>query len=278
MTDFLPLGGYRVATHGWQFKRGAVDAEVQVTGGLVKLRLRTRPQPAIQWCQQGEYLISLGVPHGWDFNTAAFFWGKYYKTKSLLSTWHDVERMSPTGSAMVSNAMVLSRFRYWTSCMVMPKAVADAIDSDIQALVWGKEVEFDAQQAGSDEGRKFLSGSTQYNPRGCGGLGLLHWESHCKALAAVASSYRRPSAQESPSSPGNETEHTSRGSPGAAVSRTSSLQAKKNPSEHEQVEFLSAHTRRPLQNIHGRTGAGGCRIKFGVNRALWPSRVPSVSE
>ena len=63
-----------------------------------------------------------------------------------MSGWHDVERMSQHGSAMVANNMVYSRFRYLISFMCMPPRVSAAIQEDVQQLVWGRDVYFDPDE------------------------------------------------------------------------------------------------------------------------------------
>lgn len=81
--------------------------------------------------------------------------------------------------------MVLSRFRYWASCMTQCKEISDAVWKDVQALVWGKDVDFDADEIGTQgKVRVFANKHNQCNPRREGGVGLLHWPGHSKALAA----------------------------------------------------------------------------------------------
>ena len=87
----------------------------------------------IKWCKRGEYIISLGVPIGWDHSEEEFWWTKYRKCKSYIAHWHDVERMSPYGKSLLANACVYGRFRYWAMCMRMPSIISQAITSDVQA-------------------------------------------------------------------------------------------------------------------------------------------------
>lgn len=151
----------------------------------VRLNIRVPAGYGIKWCKKGEYVISLGMPHGWDFRARDFMMQKYVKTKSLMASWKDVERMSPFGSARVAGAMVFSRHRYYVSAMVMPQDISDAIDEDVQQLIWGRDVSLDAGELGSDEVRRFIRKGAQYKPWRHGGIGLLHWTGHRKALAAV---------------------------------------------------------------------------------------------
>ena len=133
----------------------------------------------IKWCKRGEYIISLGVPIGWDHSEEEFWWTKYRKCKSYIAHWHDVERMSPYGKSLLANACVYGRFRYWAMCMRMPTIISEAITADVQALIWGKDLYFDPDEAGMDSpSHRWISNLAQYNPRREGGLGALHWPSH----------------------------------------------------------------------------------------------------
>ena len=164
------------------------------TGSRIKLQLKLGTALSastwvpkgwgIKWCKKGDYLISLGIPIGWDFSLKDFWRAKYLKCKALLSTWHDVERMSTYGSAMIGNSMVFSRFRYWAHCLATDKKLDAAIEQDVQALVWGKDVCFDSEEIGHQRVRRFIKEKAQYNKRRAGGIGLLHWPSHVKALTS----------------------------------------------------------------------------------------------
>ena len=132
-TEGIRGGALREREHDWQCSASEpVHATTAVgEGGRVALTLRVRAGPQVKWCRRGEYLISLGVPHGWDFRPQDFYESLYNKTKRLMAGWHDVERMSPHGSAMIANNMVYSRFRYWANTLCMPANIRDAIDSDV---------------------------------------------------------------------------------------------------------------------------------------------------
>eukprot|EP00966_Prymnesium_polylepis_P242501 5607799-Prymnesium_polylepis.1 len=53
---------------------------------------------------------------------------------------------------MLANAMIYSRFRYQAqcTCMALPKWLNEAIESDVHALVWSKQIEFDAEEEGTE--------------------------------------------------------------------------------------------------------------------------------
>ena len=169
-TEGLRCGALKHKSADTLFRK--VAARLNATPDGVELSLFTPPAGYIQWCERGDYILSLGVPIGWDFSVRNFWAGKYFKAKRLMSNWRDVERMSPHGSAMIANNMVLSRFRYWASCMMQCKEISDALWQDVQALVWSKDVEFDADEIGTQgKVRVFANKHNQCNPRREGGVG-----------------------------------------------------------------------------------------------------------
>ena len=101
-TEGLACGKLRGEQYDFE-REGSVDALVKVEGGRVTLELKVGRGGGIKWCKKGEYVVSLGVPHGWDFHEGDFWRSKYRKAKAPMAHWHDVERMSPHGSALVGN-------------------------------------------------------------------------------------------------------------------------------------------------------------------------------
>jgi hypothetical protein len=184
-TEGLRLGRLRDRRYDIE-TRDHVHTHVRVgRDGAPRLHLHVSKGWGIKWCEKGEYIISLGIPIGWDFDLDTVWLSKYFKTKALMATWHDVERMSPQGSAMVGNAMVFSRFRYLAHCLAMSEKVSTAIQSDVQALIWGKDVQFDPEELGHGKVRRYMKMNAQYRRRNGGGLGLIHWESHLKGLTDI---------------------------------------------------------------------------------------------
>ena len=87
---------------------------------------------------------------------------------------------------MVANSMVFSRFRYWTYTHMENAEVKKAVEEDVQALIWGKDVYFDSDEMGHEKAKRYVKYNAQFNPRREGGIGLLHWDSHAKAIRAQA--------------------------------------------------------------------------------------------
>ena len=67
---------------------------------------------------------------------------------------------------MLANAMIFSRFRYWAQCMSMPREILEAVVSDAQALVWGRDVAFDAAERGTEiTFRRYMRERSQFGNR-----------------------------------------------------------------------------------------------------------------
>ena len=159
------------------------------TEGLLLGRMRNDPRaPAwIKWCQDGDYIISLGVPFGNDFDDSPQemgFWKKiYHKTKAIMARWGAIFSQTLRGRVMIANSMVYSRFRYWTQVMVMPEEVIGWLEEDIHELLWAKDPLFVSGQEGQDKQskRKIKRDSAKIAWRS-GGIGLLVWTEHLKSL------------------------------------------------------------------------------------------------
>ena len=185
-TEGLRLGALQRPSLDHLFTSRVSARTSVMRGGAVRLHAKVPPGFAVKWCQPGDYLLSLGAPIGWGFSMKDFWRGKYFKCKALMSRWKDVARMSPLGSSMVANSMVFSRFRYWTYTSIMDKEISEAVKSDVQAVIWSKDADFDAESMGEDKVYRFVKERAQYNPRREGGVACMPWDAHRQAIAAQA--------------------------------------------------------------------------------------------
>ena len=79
---------------------------------------------------------------------------------------------------MLANTMILSSQNsvYWAQCMHMPDDIAQGINSDVQALIWGRDPEFDPEELGTNlANRKWIRNQSQYLPTREGGVSLIIW-------------------------------------------------------------------------------------------------------
>ena len=155
------------------------------TEGLLMgaLKHSRNPHKNIKWCKEGEWIISLGVPIGNKFDEREFWRQKYRKCKALMKAWKDMNFITPWGRAMLANNMVLSRFRYWAQTMHIPSEISSAIASDVHALIWNKECLFEGDETGTERKNKaWVCKEARNLPTKEGGLSLLNWGAHVKAI------------------------------------------------------------------------------------------------
>ena len=158
--------------------------EVVLAGAL---RHINTPLPQ-EWkvCQEGNYIISLGVPIGNDFDEDEFWLSKYFKCKAKLARWKHLFTHSIRGRILISQASVYSRFRYWLNSMMPSPTVDEYIRQDIRHLLWSNHPRFDGQEAGTPAAcaPPFLSKEAAQLQWGKGGISVLNWEIHSKAFRA----------------------------------------------------------------------------------------------
>ena len=138
----------------------------------------------IKFVKEGEHIKLLGIPFGESIDEGAFLEGIYNKMKRLIAAWRDHAKVTVFGRVMLANAMIFSRFRYYAQCMHQPQSLTDAVEEDAQALVWEREVIFDAEAVGTEKNfRRFMRKDAQFGNRKQDlGLGLLPWGEHVRSL------------------------------------------------------------------------------------------------
>ena len=159
------------------------------TEGLLlgSLRNDARAPGWIKWCADGDYIISLGVPFGNDFEGSPQeigFWRKiYHKTKTIMARWTAIFAQTMRGRVMIANSMVYSRFRYWTQVMMMPDDIIAWLEEDVHQLIWSKDPHFEGGQEGQQEkNKRKIKENTAKLAWKEGGIGLLVWKEHLKSL------------------------------------------------------------------------------------------------
>jgi len=173
----------------WYNEATGMKANVKKTEGLLmgSLRGKVMPNNSIiapdQWAKDGEVIISLGVPFGNEVDYEAFWMGKYNKMKVRISNWRSVKCRTAKGRVLLSKMFVWSRFRYWAQSLTMPNRVIDAIQGDIDALVWARDPEFLASEEGTAAPfKRWMTQEASLRKWGTGGLGITCWKTHIKSL------------------------------------------------------------------------------------------------
>ena len=174
----------------WEQATG-MRCNVSKSEGITCGRLRgmqyTGPGSAgIKWLMEGEHTKYLGIPIGVAYCVESFVRAKYNKMKALAATWLHPSNLTQFGRAMIANSLIFSRFRYIAQNLVIPTNFMDALQQDTQALIWNKEVIFDADEIGTPlVNKRYMKEEVQYSPKKELGLGMLHWVSHVKALQSI---------------------------------------------------------------------------------------------
>ena len=124
----------------------------------------------------------LGIPFWEGPDQDSFMETLYAKTKGLMAAWVDHAYLTLIGRNMIANTMVFSRFRYVCQTMAMTYHVATAIQSDVEALIWNHEADFDADELGTEcNKRKWMKAKATYSSRKLdGGAGALSWPCHLR--------------------------------------------------------------------------------------------------
>ena len=134
--------------------RGNAQQNVRIQCGLLKHTTvppyLTAKGVIIDWVKTNEYTKILEVPFSMEGEEAPFWESLYHKIQTKLASWHSNFTLTSTGRAMLANFMIYSRPRYWIQTMVAPGWFHQALESDVRALHWEKDTEFDANSTGTD--------------------------------------------------------------------------------------------------------------------------------
>lgn len=160
---------------------------IDKTEAILAGTLRRNPTPVPpEWkvCPDGQYIISLGVPIGNDFDEDAFWSSKYFKCKSILANWKNLFVHSIKGRVLISQASVYSRFRYWLNSMMPSVKINEFIRKDLRELLWSSHPEFNPNEGGTNHpcAPPFLKKTAAQLRWGEGGVGILNWTHHCRAF------------------------------------------------------------------------------------------------
>ena len=52
-----------------------------------------------------------------------------------MARWGAIFRLTLRDRVLIANAMVYSRFRYWTQVMIMPDDIIDWLEKDVHELI-----------------------------------------------------------------------------------------------------------------------------------------------
>lgn len=131
----------------------------------------------------------LGIPF-WRSGSEEPFWrALYQKIKIRMASWSSKSFLTIHARVQLANLICYGIPRYWIQSMLPPPWFNKCLKSDIDKLLWDRQIEFDPEHEGSTKhSRAWMKSSAIYHPKrlndkGEGlGLGLIDWESHCSAI------------------------------------------------------------------------------------------------
>ena len=87
---------------------------------------------------EGEFATILGVPF-WEGLDNEPFWEKLYaKLKKKVATWKEMTSLSIHGRTLFVNFIIYGTPRYWLCTSTPPAWFMEAIDSDVQTILWDR--------------------------------------------------------------------------------------------------------------------------------------------
>ena len=128
----------------------------------------------------------------WEGPENDSFWEKLYaRLKKKLAAWKGLQNLSIHGRTLLVNFIIYGTPRYWLSTITPPAWFMEAIDSDVQTILWDRTPRLQADELGStQEGRRWITlptyprvGTSENGP--LLGIGLLPMAEHTRALQAI---------------------------------------------------------------------------------------------
>ena len=151
--------------------------------GLAMGNLRNSPDlpPEIHWIPDGDWAISLGVPHGNDLDSARWWSKKIDAVRVKSDRWRHLNASSYFGRNLVVQALYFGSLRYWLFSLPMPGQTRATVQADADILWFSKEpiLGKDAKRF-----RRFCARRTAIGPQSLGGLGTMDWACHVTGVLA----------------------------------------------------------------------------------------------
>ena len=136
---------------------------------------------SIKWAQEGEWVISLGVPIGNDLDHATWWRKKIEAVRIIANKWKNISRRGYFGRSLVTQAMYYGRYRFWLWSLAVPKSAVNAMQVDADRLLWAKDPILNDLPK---RVRRCVAHRTAIGPRTRGGLNEMLWSDHVKAIQA----------------------------------------------------------------------------------------------
>ena len=137
-----------------------------------------------KFCEDGDAIISLGIPIGNGFDATRYFASKYVTLKEAMARWR-VSHHSPQGRAKLVSAFTLGKVRYELNSMLPPSTFTTALTQDIERLIWANNPDLDTSKIGSTRAHKpLMHRQAARLPTREGGIRMPDINSHITAFQA----------------------------------------------------------------------------------------------
>ena len=132
----------------------------------------------IKWANDGEWVISLGVPIGNEVDAERFWKQKLKAVRAKSKRWLGMYRSTYFGRTLVVQAMYLGSLQYWLHSLLMSRAMTAQIQADVDRLVWAREPDID----GTARFRRYIAKQTAVGSVNEGGANAIAWAEHVDAF------------------------------------------------------------------------------------------------
>lgn len=147
----------------------------------------------IRWAQEGQWIVSLGVPIGNDLNESKWLLEKIQSIREKATYWTRMFYSGLTGRNLIAQLLYLGRLRYWMYSMFMTRQIRDIVQKDLEILWWHKkpwlviknttEIVHGAYNKVRVKG--WVRKDIACKPKSQGGLNLINWNNHVNAFLAM---------------------------------------------------------------------------------------------
>jgi exonuclease III len=140
----------------------------------------------IVWCEEGDWIISLGVPIGRDFDPEDFLASKVSEIRARLARWNGrIARIPTTSRVQLVSSLLLSRIWYWAPVLKFPKQVTAQLTTLANSTIWSKEPRHvPLQPLSPRRWRPWIRKSAAGRRRALGGLNVVDIRSRVAAAQA----------------------------------------------------------------------------------------------
>ena len=134
----------------------------------------------VKWVNEGEWVISLGVPIGNEINHEEWWDKKVASIDAKAHKWINLYRHSYSGRNLLVQSMYYGSFRYWLYSTHSSKKTINKIAASASRMLWAKDPTVNT----NNRYRRWIRGVTAIGPRSLGGINEMDWISHNDAFHA----------------------------------------------------------------------------------------------